>query len=161
MGSHDIAQICLNGHVITSALRRSPELAQRYCDKCGAETISACQECDTNIRGYYFMPGVISVFSYEKPAFCFNCGAPFPWTSSALAVARELVLEESELTQDEREALANTLPDLVAETPRTQVAIIRFKKLMAKVSSATAGAMRDILVDIVSEAVKKALFPAT
>jgi hypothetical protein len=158
-GSHDVAQICRNGHVITAGLTLSPELGRRYCEKCGAETISACPECGTNIRGYYSVPGVIAIPRFGKPAFCPDCGKPFPWTAAALAVGRELAMDEANLSADERESWANTLPDLIVETPKTQLAIVRFKKFMAKASVATAGAMRDIVVDIASEAVKKALFP--
>lgn len=33
------AQVCLNGHMVTSAVEHNPELMQDYCSKCGAKTI--------------------------------------------------------------------------------------------------------------------------
>lgn len=158
-GSHDVAQICLNGHVITSGLRLSPELAEDRCSKCGAETTSECPSCECAIRGYYSVPGVIAFNEYLRPAFCHRCGEPFPWTKSMLEAARELAMDEEVLSQDERKAWVASLDDLVVDTPRTQVAALRFKKYFAKAGAATAAAMREIIVEIASEAAKKALFP--
>ena len=45
MGYYDIAQICLNGHVITEKARGAPEFAQKFCKKCGESTITECQSC--------------------------------------------------------------------------------------------------------------------
>jgi len=50
------------------------------------------------------------------------------------------------------------LDDLIVETPRTQLAAVRFKNLAAKAGRETAGALRSIIVDIASEAAKKAIF---
>lgn len=158
-GSHDVALICLNGHVITSGLRLSPELAQARCSRCGEETTSSCVSCGESIRGYYSVPGVIAFHEYQRPAFCHGCGECFPWTKSMVEAARDLALEESALNEDERKAWATTLDDLIADTPRTQLAAVRFKKYFAKAGAATAAAMREIVVEIASEAAKKVLFP--
>ena len=50
------------------------------------------------------------------------------------------------------------LPDLLTDTPKTKLALIRFKKLVDKATSATGAALYDILKDIASEAIKKQLF---
>jgi hypothetical protein len=39
---YDVAQICENGHVISSYHLSYPESSQKYCDKCGAPTIIGC-----------------------------------------------------------------------------------------------------------------------
>ena len=157
---YETAQICLNGHVTTSGIETSPESAAPYCPQCGSKTITQCQHCQARIRGYYMVPGVIAVFEYHKPSFCHNCGNPFPWTEQALEAAKELALEEHTLNPEERQQLADSLNDLVRDTPRTQLAATRFKRLIGKATSATASALRDIMVDIASETAKKAIFPA-
>ena len=58
-GYYDVAQICLNGHVITDIAHRAPQ------------------------------PDVIclSGSSPKAPAFCHNCGKSYPWTQAKLAAA--------------------------------------------------------------------------
>ena len=81
---HDVMQVCLNGHQITSSLRSNPEFGQKYCKHCGAETISTCKNCKTDIRGEYFTPGVISLQPTHIPEFCLGCGEPYPWKGKLL-----------------------------------------------------------------------------
>jgi hypothetical protein len=35
---YDVMQVCLNGHLITSTLKSSPELGKRHCPDCGDAT---------------------------------------------------------------------------------------------------------------------------
>jgi hypothetical protein len=155
---YDTAQICINGHVINSMAESSPQSNQRFCAECGAQTINACQSCNTPIRGYYDVPGVIGFFEFEKPGYCHNCGKPFPWTESSLEAAAELADELDGLSAKEKKQLKDSFPDLVRETPKTAVAETRFKKLMKKAGSEAYDGMKAILIDVVSEAVKKAIF---
>jgi hypothetical protein len=135
-------------------------MVQEYCSQCGASTLTSCQQCHAPIRGYHNIPGVISLGGgYERPSFCYRCGKAYPWTAESLEAARQLALEEERLTTEEREQLAQSLNDLIVDTPRTQLAAARFKKLLTKASSETASAMRDIVVDIASETARKILFP--
>jgi hypothetical protein len=94
----------------------------------------------------------------EPAAFCLNCGKTYPWTQSRLAAAKELALEAEDLSDEEREQLAGSLDDIVADTPRTQLAISRFKRLMAKAGKGTGQAMREIVAQISTEAAKRAIF---
>jgi hypothetical protein len=118
----------------------------------------ACPGCSTVIRGYYNVPGVIVFFDYSKPSYCYNCGKPFPWTAASLEAASELVDDLEALSQEEKQQLKESFPDLVRDTPRTAVAEGRFKRLTKKAGAEAVGAMRSILVDVVSEAVKKSIF---
>ena len=95
---------------------------------------------------------------YNTPAFCYQCGKPFPWTAARLRAAEDLADELDDLTNDDRESLKKSLPDLVRETPNTPVAETRFKKIMQKVGKEGCESMRSLLTDIVSEVVRKALF---
>jgi hypothetical protein len=155
---YDIARICINGHIISTQVKSSPHIKQRFCDKCGAATITKCQHCHLIIKGTYHSGSSIS--SWAKPSFCPNCGKPYPWTELALKAARELTDTLKNLTTKEREALKKSLNDIVRDTPQTPVAANRFKKIMAKAGQVTAGAVRDIVVDIASEAAKKIIWPS-
>src|ERR1700685_1957291 len=92
------AQICLNGHVVTSQLDNYPAMSQDYCSACGAKTVTKCQKCNDEIRGAsrYARPrdtvhGDRIAIDYVRPAYCPNCGEPYPWTDSALKAAEDLV----------------------------------------------------------------------
>ncbi|MCG6537003.1 MAG: DUF2321 domain-containing protein [Syntrophales bacterium LBB04] len=80
MGTYRIAEVCLNGHVSTDSADEFPESREKFCSRCGEATITQCPSCKSNIRGYYYIEGVIGGEEYEPPAFCFNCGNPFPWS---------------------------------------------------------------------------------
>jgi len=45
MGIYHLAQICKNGHVINTCADIHPERNQKYCEKCGALTITHCENC--------------------------------------------------------------------------------------------------------------------
>jgi hypothetical protein len=155
IGGYCTAQICQNGHVIVTGMETSPDLKADYCKDCGAGTTTKCPACGTPIRGRYDVEGFIGLTEYTAPSFCHACGAAYPWTAAKLEAARELADELDGLTADERESLKGTLDDLVKDTPRTQIASTRFKRLMSKVGQSGASAMRDIIVDVLSEGAKK------
>lgn len=160
-GRHDVAQICLNGHVINKYARTMPQFNKKFCPTCGVATIIACQKCNAHILGRYDVAGVI-VFDegpFPAPAFCHSCGAPYPWTESRLQAARELAQEMGDLTEDERETLAQNLDDIVADTPRTTLAATRWKRILSKVGPVATETFREILIDIISETAKKVLWP--
>ncbi len=155
---YDVAQICLNGHMINSSTQRSPEFNQRFCHKCGAATINACPKCNTSLRGRYYTADVLIWYDTPVHSFCHQCGAPYPWTEASLQAAEELI-ELSSIPDEEKESLKTDMPALMSDTPRTKVAIAKAKTFMSKAGPELASAFRDIVVDIGSEVVKKALFP--
>ncbi len=163
MGRYDTAQICLNGHVVNDMCNTFPEENQSFCEKCGAETITKCLKCSSFIKGDYVPDHndavlVIPGAEYKRPLFCIKCGKAYPWTEEKIKAAKELALEIENLSDTEKAALSNSIDDLVAETPRTQLAITRFKKLMIKAGEQAAGFFKDVLKDVISESVRKALW---
>ena len=161
MGHYDTAQVCLNGHKITSMYDSAPELGSGHCSKCGAATIIACPACGARIKGEYRVEGVVSLGPDFPPSpYCDGCGKPYPWTESAIKAARDLADDLEELTPQEREQLKQSLDDLVADTPRTGLAVVRFKKLVAKAEQAAALSMKQILVSVATEAAKKLIWPS-
>ncbi len=156
---YEVAQICLNGHVITDHYQSSPERRKDFCHQCGARTIHQCPNCNTNIQGDYVVPGVVAISGRRHaPAFCHRCGTPFPWTEMNLQAARELTLETEEFGQ-EKDKLIESLPELLADTPKTTVAVKRWKTALGKLGEHSAAAFKEILVQIASETAKKLLFP--
>ena len=150
------AEICLKRHITTEDLEHSGELASPYCPKCGAETIRECPSCEESIRGYYISQGAYS--PYEIPAYCHSCGKAYPWTQTALNSARELVEELDELNREEKDKLNGSIEELIQDSPKAQVAAVRFKKLMKKVGQSGADAIHGILVNVVTEAIKNLIF---
>ncbi len=156
---YDTAQVCVNGHSINECAQTQPEHNQKFCSRCGAGTITTCPKCSCGIHGCYHSPGVIIGVHYTPPGFCHNCGSTYPWTQKKLDAARELANELEELDAEEKSLLARSLDDLVRENPNTPVAVNRFKKLVAKAGAASAQGFRNILVDVLSEAVRKQIWP--
>jgi hypothetical protein len=152
---YDVAQICLNGHVVNSSFRQLPKHSSLFCGQCGAATIIQCPSCKTDIRGHFW--GTMGFF--RPGSYCLNCGKPYPWTESKLQAARELAGELENLTLEEKEALTKSIDDILSDSPRTALGATRFKKIMLKVGKEGASALKNILVDIVSEAAKKTIWP--
>jgi len=156
---YDIAQVCPNGHTANDSYQEYPEFNKQFCEKCGEKTITHCTKCNGPIQGAYHSEGVIGVFEYTPPGYCHHCGNAFPWTERKILAAMELSVEEGHLDKEESMILEQSIKEIVRETPQTQAAANRFKKIMVKAGASTAGAVRDILVDIVSETAKKIIWP--
>lgn len=145
---YDTAQICLNGHVISGSYHDAPEFRQDFCDKCGAGTTFKCAHCNTEIRGYYASPGVISVATVKAPSYCHGCGKPMPWTAAKLEAAQAMVDELEELTWAQREALKKSIDQIATDSPMTEVAVARIKKTLPMVAKESVGAMRRLIIDV-------------
>ncbi len=160
---YDTAQICTSGHVINSCSVSIPKHNKNFCDRCGAPTLTNCQNCNALIKGYYHQSNVMALIYHTDlmlPSFCPDCGGSYPWTEAKLKAAKELSDELDNLSLEERETLKKSLDDIVRDTPQTTVAVNRFKRLIAKAGKPAADAFRDILVDVLSEAIKKSIWPS-
>ena len=154
---YDVAQVCINGHVTNSSSMSMPEFDKKFCDECGAGTITKCPVCSENIKGKYHTPGLVDFSPFYPPKFCDNCGTPFPWTKSKLTEAKELTQLSDTLSAEEKTDFNESLENLVKNT-KVPVAEVKVKKYLGKVGKEMSKAMRDILVDIVSESIKKSLW---
>lgn len=147
------AQICENGHVISSY----GDSTDSFCKKCGAVIISKCPTCGQPIKGkvnddYSYM------YSYERPSFCTYCGSPFPWVVQAQEAAKELLTLDTALDPDEQKLLYDSIPDLVVDTPKSKVAATRWSRFIARAKPQFQEAVKQILIDVISESAKKVLF---
>ena len=123
--------------------------------------ITACPACNHDIPGYTDPEGMVVIGRKHRKvlSYCVSCGAPYPWTSSTITAAKELI-ELSSLSDTEKRDFSATVPDILTDTPRTKVAITKFQMYAARAGSLVVDGLRDLLVDIASEAAKKAIWGA-
>ena len=164
---YDTAQICTKGHVINSQSVYRPEYNKKFCDKCGAPTITNCQYCNAMIKGYYHIKTDLSHEAIIRmgwsqnplPRFCPDCGKPYPWTEAKLKAAQEFSNEQVNLSLEEQEMLKKDIDDIIRDTPHTTVAATRIKRFLAKAPKAVADGLWFIIRDLVSETAKKIIWP--
>jgi predicted nucleotide-binding protein len=122
----DVMQVCENGHIITSMAKANPHDQEKRCSECGAQTIVSCKNCAAYIPGYYHDPDIVVVGGTTRPAYCKNCGEPFPWTIKESTSSAKTISKSSMPTTKKvfivhghddamKEAVARTLTDLGLE----------------------------------------------
>jgi len=157
MGQYRIGLACLNGHAVNSAADTSPELNAKFCPKCGEPSIDRCSKCKEYIRGYYYAEGIVSLRKWKIPSHCHECGTSYPWTQRRSEALVETIDELDGLSDDERERLKKSIPDILVETPKSETAILRFKKTASKVGKVGGKALMNVLSKVVADAVKASL----
>ena len=158
-GYYDLGQVCENGHAINGRARDYPAHNENRCSKCGARTLTSCPSCKTEIRGEYDVPSVAIIGgSYVAPAFCHECGHPYPWTAAGLRAAERLADEIDGLAESEKTLLKASLSDLIRDTPDRPVAETRFRRIMQKAGGEAARGMRAVLTNVVNKQVMETLF---
>jgi hypothetical protein len=151
----DVALICTNGHLVNDRSRGMPSLNAACCSICGAQPISACTGCREPIPGYYYRE---SGRPLERiPQYCHACGRPLPWTERSMSAARALIRELAALDPYERDQLRRSIDDIIRETPKTPLAIVRINQVLTRVGGEQARALREILISVASEPVKQRL----
>jgi len=133
-GYYDIAQICLNGHIVNSSLQRFPESNRAFCPKCGEKTITNCPDCKAEIKGSYF--GNIVITLDESPAYCHNCGKSYPWTESKIATAIQILTEFGNLNDEEKKTIAQDINNIARDIPQAELSANRIKQIWKKCSMA-------------------------
>ncbi len=66
-----------------------------------------------------------------------------------------MIQELDELSDSERANLKSSIDDILNETPKTLLAVTRFKKAISKLGKDMGNALYKVLVDVASETVKK------
>lgn len=155
----DAAQICRNGHVITTTAGVASEEGRLrpYCSQCGAETFVTCPKCHEAIKGAWppDPSGFMQVPGFNgRPTYCPNCAAPYPWTEGKLEAAKELFEELEGLSSSEIALLSRDLADLMRDTARTEVAATRFKKLWLKAKGPAKDALGRMAMDVFTATAK-------
>ena len=157
-GYYDVAQVCVNGHVVNDKARKNPEYNAPFCDKCGGATIICCTECASYIQGD-FVGGRIAFISSQTmapPSFCPQCGHAHPWTDSKIKAAIEMFAEEV-TDAAEQKAFQDNLNAISKDTPQVEVAAVRIRKQIAMLGKSAGVSILKMVVDVAAEAIKKSI----
>ena len=149
---YDVAIVCENGHTINTHRQEFPEFDAPYCADCGAPAVYACV-CKAPVQGDLF--GTSG--GYVPPAHCSKCGKPHIWTERKAEGLKSYLEELDVLSAEEIDELMKSIPDLLAETPMSDTAVLRFKKALRRLPDDAKPALAKILMTVSVEAVKKSL----
>lgn len=177
------AQICNDGHVINNDIEHHPECNRDFCSECGAKTISACPSCNEPIKGLYFkteiyqtprtgvyIPGerhsntistnvpVDPKAEYKVPAYCHNCGSPYPWTESLLKEADTIIDSFDELKYEQRKILKERFPDLLSDSSRTISSALIFSKLVNGLTDVGSAVGKGFLINLLEKHIPETIF---
>lgn len=147
------ALVCRDGHVLTSISELRPEEVTPFCPHCASPTLTACESCGKPIPGG--TKGSMYLGDFVPPVYCRYCAAAMPWTAARLDTLRELTGIQEGLTDEERATLDRSWDELTRDTARTQVAVVQVKRLLPKIAGASAEAMRKIITEVATDAVRK------
>lgn len=158
MGYFDQMQVCENGHQITDRARTAPQFRQAFCAVCGTATLDSCRSCNAPIKGDYITENVVFIGSTTTPvpSYCDGCGTPYPWRLAAIENLTE-VLRESDFSEADLAAVEATLPDILRETPKTESAALKLRRLMTQLSKPAYDVAIKVVSDIASETAKKTM----
>jgi hypothetical protein len=151
---YDVMQVCVNGHQITKYAESQPQTRQEFCDNCGAKTIDVCPGCENHIRGARHT--VLVDIPLSVPRYCIKCGAAYPWQQASIDNLKE-ILRESELSKHDVAIIETALPDVLQETPKTESASLRVKRVLGKLGKPFYEISVKVITDIASETAKKTL----
>lgn len=161
MGKQYYQKVCLNGHQVTDhySSPNDPNPPE-FCELCGEKVIVTCPNCEQAILGDRDIDGVVFLGSSTKavPSYCKSCGDSYPWTKTILEGAAELVSLDDDLSDQDKQLIKSAIPDLLVETPKTKVAEAKFSKGYSKASKLVKDSLYNLLVDVLSETVKKTIF---
>jgi hypothetical protein len=153
---YDTAQICERGHVVTESFHDYPAHGRKFCEQCGTKTITACPQCNNEIRGY--LRGVMPTLGdIDPPAFCAECGKPYPWTAAKIHAAKALADEIDELPDKDKLLFKASLDEIAADTPMTEVAVMRVKKVFRNLPKASGEALKRATIQVATDAAKALL----
>lgn len=170
------AQVCQNGHLRNSDTSTHAAKNEIFCSICGAKVISACPHCGSQLRGAYYMNKPIysgtmcnvlegrklssHISGYKDvkisntvdvPAYCHNCGKPYPWTEATLQTAEHIIDMLDDLTEDQKKQLVDFIPDIIVETPQSRYAALVYAKFL--------DGLQGLAVDCFKDWLKKNVFP--
>lgn len=77
------------------------------------------------------------------PAYCYACGAPYPWTKAILKTAENIINMLDELTPEQKKQLVDFIPDIIVETPQSRYAALVFAKLLDGLQGLTVDCFKD------------------
>lgn len=135
-------RVCLNGH---AECQDDYEQRMKFCRECGEPIVSQCQSCQKPLP----YPDEFDRYP-TPPAHCGQCGKAHEWTERKKQAAIEMFVEEIGSHNDDTRAFEQEVEEISRNTPKAKLAATRLGKLLGKVTTSTANAIRDILVNVAS-----------
>ena len=132
-------QVCEKGHKITGQYPIRPQDQQKFCRKCGANTIIACPKCDAKIKGDRFerrRNRLELVESPDIPSYCSSCGEPYPWTQKRIQTAIQILAEFGDLDEQEKKTIEQDVENIAKDVPEAELSARRIKRIWKKCSNA-------------------------
>lgn len=157
--NYDPAQICEKGHLINGFSVREPQHNKKFCDKCGAKVIAACNDCGAIIKGGYWtskMPPILH--NYKVPKFCDNCGKPYPWIDASVAGVKDLLNTINGISDKEKGEFIEDLNNIIRENPNTENSSNKVKKFLSNAGKEIADGVKSLIVEIVAETAKRTIW---
>ncbi|MCT4612495.1 MAG: DUF2321 domain-containing protein [Clostridia bacterium] len=154
MAYQDIAQICKNGHLINANSNEYPKDNSKFCRRCGEVVIDECEGCKRKIKGNYVYDDYFMPDEYVVPDYCEECGEAYPWTKKKKESLKDL-LQDTDLSEKDQNDFMNYIDDIISENPRTELAVLKVKGILRKITSGAQEVARSLVIDIASETIKK------
>jgi hypothetical protein len=160
MEKFDTAQICINGHLISTATETRPQSKRDFCDKCGVETICICPNCKKPIKGDYLgsdinekqnktnIHGLLDSLGFSIPQFCDSCGTSFPWFQQKPELVYEFVENIASLTFEQKTDFINSIVELIKETAKAPIAKIRLRNILSVLDKDISDNILELLKEI-------------
>jgi hypothetical protein len=153
----DEALICENAHVINSAKKQFPDDNKDFCPNCGRKSLDKCLKCGTPFQGQKFIGNGQLAANFRLQSFCYKCGNALPWTEKVVENACFIASEF--MDEHEQEELRKSIDEVIRQTPFSEVAARKIKKLVPKIANGAGTTFRNILTTILSETLKKIIWP--
>lgn len=143
-GNYDVQQVCENGHQITGCCTIHPERQKKFCQECGAATITACPSCGKGIQGVRIEAhqdysggrsghsGMRSGHPVDVPSYCSNCGKPYPWTKNKIVIAIQIFAEFGNLDEEEKKTIEQDINNIAKDIPQAEISAMRIKRMWEK-----------------------------
>jgi hypothetical protein len=148
--NYDVQQVCENGHQITDCYNLNPEKRKKFCQDCGAPTLTACPSCGKDIEGALhksvtMTPSVLEARSNLRvgsqkttisipavvPNHCKNCGEPYPWTKKIQA-AIQCMIKYDKLNDEEKKSISQDIKNINKDIHEAEQSAWRIKRLWEK-----------------------------
>ena len=146
-------RVCLNGHYVA----QTPNVNFNFCRECSAEIIDACPSCESPV---YVDKFVIknndkgkTVTHFVMP-YCGICQSPYPWTRDAMSELTLAMEQDSNIPSNTIAEIKTLLPDIVAQTPKTNRAVALLKSAASIASTETVKAISQFVIKAACEYVK-------
>lgn len=163
--NYDVQQVCENGHQITDCYNIRPEKQKKFCQKCGAATITACPGCGKEIQGAQIgvtqswadartgRKTMIPEVHADVPSYCLNCGKPYPWTENKIVMALQIFAEFGNLDENEKKTIEQDVNNIAKDIPQAELSAMRIKRILEKCR----GAGYEIIMEFASRTAAKIL----